>query len=109
MPDWETLEQARAAVRPLAERLDLFRRTRAFDAHRWSGARPDLPVLHLEDVSAYSVRLASFRASRSISTGRACARATASYFAALTPPSTRATRSTAATASASAQSELDRH
>jgi len=52
MSDRAKLARARDAVRPLAERLDLHARTRAFDAQRWSGRRAELPVLHLEDVSA---------------------------------------------------------
>ena len=47
----EALEQARAAVRPLAERLELARRLDAYAPQRWDGSPPDGPVLRLDDFS----------------------------------------------------------
>jgi hypothetical protein len=47
-----TLERARKAMGPIAQRLDLESRNRVFETHRWTGDAPaSLPVLHLEDVS----------------------------------------------------------
>jgi hypothetical protein len=50
MLDQQLIERARAAVRPMAERLELGPRLASYDRHRWSGAR-SWPVLHLDDVS----------------------------------------------------------
>jgi hypothetical protein len=52
MLDEPTLDEARKAVAPVAQRLDLESRNRRFESHRWTGdASSALPVLHLEDVS----------------------------------------------------------
>ena len=50
--DRKVLERARQAVRPIAAQLDIDGRNRPFADRRWSGKPPDVPVLHLEDVSA---------------------------------------------------------
>jgi hypothetical protein len=46
------LEEARRAVRPLAERFELASRLEPYDPYRWRSSIPRLPVLNLDDVSA---------------------------------------------------------